>query len=342
MGTSHNLLCGPKSSDNNSGKYLENVKFDDLLCPLPSAIMPYNCTEHCSCYLDRFNKKTIMNCRSQNLTSFPENLVLVKGESDTIELHMENNALTSILEESNGPFFQNISHLYLSDNKIIKFDRKMIPHNLQVLFLDNNRIERIGEEDLESLDMLVKKTGLKLKLNRNPFSCSCDSRGLYHFVQNREDFIQDAQEVSLKCEDQDMKLLESELHDFCDTSMSPVLIVIVIMIVIVLMMVCIVLIFYSCHRETIQIRIYSKSWARIFFTEDLMDKDKPYDAFLSYSHMDAEFVEKVLLQGLESPENADQKYKCLIHTRDWNIGQMIPDQIIQSAESSRRTIIVLS
>ena len=73
-----------------------------------------------------------------------------------------------------------------------------------------------------------------------------------------------------------------------------------------------------------------------------MDKDKPYDAFLSYSHMDAEFVEKVLLQGLESPENADQKYKCLIHTRDWNIGQMIPDQIIQSVESSRRTIIVLS
>ena len=73
-----------------------------------------------------------------------------------------------------------------------------------------------------------------------------------------------------------------------------------------------------------------------------MDKDKPYDAFLSYSHMDAEFVEKVLLQGLESPENADQKYKCLIHTRDWNIGQMIPDQIIQSVESSRQTIIVLS
>ena len=122
-----------------------------------------------------------------------------------------------------------------------------------------------------------------------------------------------------------MKLLESELHDFCDTSMSPVLIVIVIMIVIVLMMVCIVLIFYSCHRETIKIWIYSKSWARIFFTEDLMDKDKPYDAFLSYSHMDAEFVEKVLLQGLESPENANQKYKCLIHTRDWNIGQMIPN-----------------
>merc|ERR1712123_374517 len=114
------------------------------------------------------------------------------------------------------------------------------------------------------------------------------------------------------------------------------------MIVIVLMMVCIVLIFYSCHRETIQIWIYSKSWARIFFTEDLIDREKPYDAFLSYSHIDADFVEQVLLQGLESPEPDCPRFKCLIHSRDWNVGEMIPDQIIHSVESSRRTIIILS
>jgi protein toll len=340
--TSHNLVCGPNSFGKNSGKYLQNVKFDDLLCPFPSASMPYDCTEQCSCFLERFHKETIMNCSNQNLTAFPQNLVLLEGESNTIQLHMENNFLTNIFQEITKPLFNNISHLYLSNNRIVHLNKETIPDNLAVLYVDNNRIEKIEEEDLEYLDSLVKKTDLQLKLSRNPFKCSCDNRNLYHFVQNRKEIIEDASIVSLQCEESDMELLGSDLHDFCNTSLSPVLIAIVIIIVIVLMVVCIVLILYSCHRETIKIWIYSKSWARIFFTEDLIDKDKPYDAFISYSHVDADFVEKELLQGLENPGPGEQKYSCLIHTRDWSIGQMIPDQILQSVESSRRSIIVLS
>jgi len=340
--TSHSLLCGQKSFPKNSGKYLQNVKFDDLLCPFPSASMPYDCTGHCSCFLDRFHRETVMNCSSQNLTTFPQTLVLIEGESDSIQLHLENNSLTNIIEGTKVDLFQNISQLFLSNNRIECINKEVIPENLKQLSLDNNRIEKIEEEDLEYLDGVISRYGLQLSLGKNPFHCSCDSRDLFHFVQNRKDIILDRNNITLKCEEEDIEVLHSDLHDFCIASLSPVLILIVIIIVIILVLVCIVLVIYSCHKETIKIWIYSKSWARIFFTEDLIDKDKPYDAFISYSHLDAEFVEKVLLPGLETPGGGSDPYKCLIHTRDWNIGQMIPDQIITSVETSRRTIIVLS
>jgi hypothetical protein len=35
-------------------------------------------------------------------------------------------------------------------------------------------------------------------------------------------------------------------------------------------------------------------------------------------------------------------FRCLFHERDWHVGEMIPDQIIHSVQSSRRTIILLT
>merc|ERR1711988_1164582 len=110
----------------------------------------------------------------------------------------------------------------------------------------------------------------------------------------------------------------------------------------VLLLVAVTSVVVVIKRDIIVIWVYSKPWTRVLFSEDLIDKDKPYDAFLSYAEADSDFLEKELLKGLECPAEVSEKYKCLIHTRDWHAGEMIPDQIIHSVESSRRTIIVLS
>lgn len=54
---------------------------------------------------------------------------------------------------------------------------------------------------------------------------------------------------------------------------------------------------------------------------------------------DEEFVNKVLVPGLESGE---PKYRVCLHYRDWMPGALIQDQIMNSVESSRRTLVVLS
>merc|ERR1719154_391460 len=104
-----------------------------------------------------------------------------------------------------------------------------------------------------------------------------------------------------------------------------------------------VLFLFIRFQEPFKIWLFAKSWTRIFISEDLMDKDKKYDAFISYSHHDSEYVENILWKELETPSNPDNPvYKCKVHTRDFVPGQMIPDQILASVQESRRTIIVLS
>lgn len=74
-------------------------------------------------------------------------------------------------------------------------------------------------------------------------------------------------------------------------------------------------------------------------SEEEVDKGKIYDAFISFSHHDEDFVIEELVEKLEKGSNP---YKLCIHLRDWPAGEWIPKQIINSVKESRRTIIIMS
>jgi len=338
------VKCGENNSRLTRNKFLSEVRYRDLDCAA-------ECVDPCRCSINTFYKETHMDCSGKKLTQFPSKLILLPG-SNTISLDMSNNRVQNVsfaverfYQDTNNEtlHYKNITRLNLSHNQISIFHQECMPPYLQELNLDNNLISSFRQSDVNFFDRLIDNSNLTMKFGNNPYSCTCDSKAIYHFVRNRGGKIQDRNQLELKCggDKGDIPMWSVSLEDFCVPHLPMGLVILIISLIVIVL--CMGLAFFLfAKRDIVVIWLYAQPIGRKFFSEDLIDKEKPYDAFISYSQADSEYVETSLLPGLEQPESPGDKFKCLIHTRDWNVGEMIPDQIIHSVESSRRTIIVLS
>ncbi|XP_067006703.2 toll-like receptor Tollo [Anabrus simplex] len=96
------------------------------------------------------------------------------------------------------------------------------------------------------------------------------------------------------------------------------------------------------YRQELRVRFYSRFGVRLFYRSgdgNLDDRDKLFDAFISYSSKDEAFVAEELAPNLE---HGDPPYKLCLHYRDFPVGAFIAETIVQAVESSRRTIMILS
>merc|ERR1719167_919214 len=301
----------------------------------------------------------MIDCSNLNMTSFPTSLPIVKStiiNTDKISLNMTGNAISNLSKAvesytrhpTNMTHYQDIDRLILTGNSIGHFSHACLPPRLTVLDLDHNLLGSFTQADVNFFDQLIKDHGLNLKLGRNPYNCTCESRPLFNFIKNQYTEVIDIHDVEMHCDHGDpkeQKFWEIEkLEEFCTTGLSTAEVGAIVVVLAILCVVIVLLVLWTCYSEHLIIWVYSKPCFRVLFTEDLIDQDKPYDVFLSYSHEDEAWVEQVLAAGLENPSEGGEgiQYRCCIHTRDWKVGEMIPDQIIQSVESSRRTLIVLS
>ena len=301
------------------GASLDITDYHDLTCPLPGyGYSHVVCPDSCTCYYNRYYSRVVVGCGGTNLTTFPASLPVVK-DSDTIALNLSSNSITTIGQEvTNISNIHQVEQLDLSGNLLSEIDHTNLPPSLAHLTLTNNNISTITTNTLK----YFKTHNFTMEMSENPFSCSCNSSHLYHFLQQHGGVVRDYHNITVACAHY-TPLYHASLSQFCFNRLSytPDIVVTIICVVTIL---AIILCYY--HRRVIT----------IYIAQTGEDSDKEYDTFLSYSHHDADYVERILYPGLA------QSHTCCIHTLHWEVGRMIPDQIVESVRNSRRTIIVLS
>ncbi|KAL1282739.1 hypothetical protein QQF64_001542 [Cirrhinus molitorella] len=230
--------------------------------------------------------------------------------------------------------FPQLITLTLTGNRFMTLPHGELLPRLQTLLIQRNALRMFNRSDLKRF-----KTLQYLEAGDNNFVCSCEF--VSFFKQDVDLFI---------------TLRDGRRNYVCNTPfilrgdaivsvrlsvfecyMIPAVSVLCSVIIIVLGLIVV-----TCHKlHVIWYLQMTKAWiqAKRKPAVGRLAEELRYDAFVSYSQHDAEWVEEILVPELES---AQPPFALCLHKRDFQPGRWIVDNIIDSIEKSHRTLFVLS
>ncbi|XP_045151750.1 toll-like receptor 2 isoform X2 [Echinops telfairi] len=229
--------------------------------------------------------------------------------------------------------FPQLRELYISQNKLLTLPDSILLPVLLVLRITRNTITSFSKEQLVSFQKLRT-----LEVGENKFICSCE---FLSFTQGQPALTQvlDGWPENYLCDSpshvrgqrvQDAHLSVAECHRTAVVSA-----------------VCCALLLFSLLIGALCRRFHGLWYMKMTWAW-LQAKRKPrkapnreicYDAFVSYSERDSQWVENLMVQELE---NFNPPFKLCLHKRDFVPGKWIVDNIIDSIEKSHKAVFVLS
>ncbi|XP_063909623.1 protein toll-like [Zophobas morio] len=293
----------------------------NFTCSLGIFQKNFHCPDACTCSWKLLDKSVVIDCSYRKLTDFP---IIDLTQNDRVEINLEGNYLSQVPELS---AFHNVTKLFLAHNKIRKV--LSVPPNLEVLELNHNHLNTL---DPHIVSKLNSTRLLRLTLHDNPWVCDCNSASLANFLRQSNAVVTN----DIACLNNKQRLVNLKKSDLCDNGKTMYLlsVVLVVLLIFAAGTAC-----YYRYQQQIKIWLFSKNLCLWWVTEEDLDKNKTYDAFISYSHGDEQFVTENLLPTLEK---SPQGYKLCVHYRNWIPGELITSQITNSVFQSKRTVVVLS
>ncbi|ODN03699.1 Protein toll, partial [Orchesella cincta] len=308
------------------GKKLVDVPETSLLCDME--MNTTGCPDPCTCQQRPADQTILVNCSGRHLTDeeVPKLTFNKQFSKWMVQLDLSYNNISDFNNTAYVKEFLNkTKHIDLTGNRLTS-----------TLFL-----ERVGDHQTTTF-----------AIAENPFPCN-NCQGFQFPWRAYPTKISDLTNVTcqkLTGDDSSHKTYDTlyvtqikDIGEFCTNPSLSALVVPLVIAVIFLSCLCIALFVTIRYGWAIKAYLYSKglSWC-LFWERDLDEEDdgneKMYDAFVSYSHKDEEWVIDELVNRLEGNEG----FKLCLHFRDWTPGDWIPDQIVRSVDKSRRTIVVLS
>ncbi|KAK7112985.1 toll-like receptor 4 [Littorina saxatilis] len=234
-----------------------------------------------------------------------------------------------------------LENLVLSHNEIYDF-KVNISHmrNLSLLDLSYNHIRYLPKFIMDHLDSIAEYEHVSLDLTFNPIACVCERIDFLRWIVDSK--VKFRSKDRLACSMSNGNVEEQvnvfdviqSLQNSC-TDKSGILVGAVSCAFCLLVAMLSALIYR--YRWKLRYLYYASRLAyRRLQTCD--DDDFEFDAFVSYSSEDNDFVHGELLEELETRAGL----RLNVHNRDFIPGRPIPSNIVSAVQSSRRTLVVLS
>ncbi|XP_066173777.1 toll-like receptor 2 type-1 [Sylvia atricapilla] len=232
-----------------------------------------------------------------------------------------------------GLQLSNLKELYLTRNQLKTLPGAAPLPNLVALSVRRNKLNSFSKEEFESFRRMEL-----LDASDNHFICSCE---FLSFIQHEarlaqvlvgwpDKYVCDS---PLAVRGAQVGAVHLSLME-CHRSLMVSLICVLMFLVILLL----VAVGYKYHV----VWYLRMTWAWLQAKRKpkrAPPKDVTYDAFVSYSENDSEWVENTMVRELEQ---ACPPFRLCLHKRDFVPGKWIVDNIIDSIEKSRKTLFVLS
>ena len=322
-----------------SNQSLSEINLETMKCAFPSDFLNVPCSNYCQCEIAPIESPLVEEAHViLECNEYPNVIPDLKSHFNVkdVTLNLKDANLTSMKGLQSIENYETVSRLILSQNKLKEIIVEELPSNLRQLAIDKNEITKIDVQILQNRNLY------KMWLSDNPYKCDCDSEDIFYAVQKNSDFIiQDAKNVTLRCDEGPKKVIDIKDFDNICVETKQVVLEIALPVSFFILLILIGAVVFLLRKETIYIWIYSKPYLRgLIFSSD-NNSDKPYDVFISYSIEDADFVQKHLVPILED-KKSDYSYQCLINIRDFVPGRPIMDQIFEAVDASKCTLIILS
>ncbi|NWW16270.1 TLR22 protein, partial [Falcunculus frontatus] len=226
-----------------------------------------------------------------------------------------------------------LKELYLTKNQLKTLPGATPIPNLVALSVRRNKLNSFSKEEFESF----KRMKL-LDASDNNFICSCEFLSFIHheagiaevLVGWPDKYVCDS---PLAVRGEQVGAVHLSVME-CHRSLMVSMICILVFLVILLL----VAVGYKYHV----VWYVRMTWAWLRAKRKpkrAPPKDVCYDAFVSYSENDSDWVENTMVRELEQ---ACPPFRLCLHKRDFVPGKWIVDNIIDSIEKSRKTLFVLS